>query len=422
MSRKEQMNFYLALAGKGVSLAGSSLYGFAMSLYILKITGSASSFALSLLLSTLPRVILSPFVGNLVDRTNKKRIVVGSDLFSGLLMVSIFILTTGSELQISVIYVSEFLLSTSLVFLETAFSASTATIVSKVNVLKMNSWNQTIGAIIQVMAPIIGGVLFAFIDPRLFLIINGISFLLSAASECFIDFLMFSELKGQNAGTASFMADFRAGISYMGQKPMLIPVMLYALSVNFFAGAFSVIFPYDVVQTLKVSSQGLGIIEACFPIGAIIMSILVGSRNMQFTKSLFRNAMMGMAVGMLLFAIPALPMIHLGALTIPYYALSMILFSGVIVAVNVPLGSFMSIYVDESYRGRIMGLMGTGAMGIMPISYILTGLLLGFIPSYIITITVGISIFLIALHIHQNKALVIPTVEDVKQKVEIQEV
>ena len=143
---------------------------------------------------------------------------------------------------------------------------------------------------------------------------------------------------------------------------------------------------------------------------------------MQFTKSLFRNAMMGMAVGMLLFAIPALPMIHLGALTIPYYALSMIFFSGVIVAVNVPLGSFMSIYVDESYRGRIMGLMGTGAMGIMPISYILTGLLLGFIPSYIITITVGISIFLIALHIHQNKALVIPTVEDVKQKVEIQEV
>lgn len=422
MNRKEQMNFYLTLAGKGVSLAGSSLYGFAMSLYILKVTGSASSFALSLLLSTLPRVVLSPFVGNLVDRTNKKWLVVGSDVFSGLLMVSIFILTIGSDLSISMVYLSEFLLSTSLVFLETAFSSSTATIVSKANVLKLNSWNQTLSAIIQVMAPILGGALFALIDPRMFLVINGVSFLLSAFSECFIDFLMFSELKGQNHIQASFMEDFKAGLQYLMEKPMLISVMFYALSVNFFAGAFSVIFPFDVVQNLKVSSQGLGIIEACFPIGAILMSIVVGSRNMQFTKSLFRNAMSGMAAGMLLFAIPAIPAIHLGIFTIPYYALSMILFSAIIIAVNVPLSSFMNIYVDESYRGRIMGLMGTGAMGIMPISYILTGLLLGIVPSYIITGIVGLSILGISVHIHQNKALVIPTVEMKTQQVEIQEV
>ncbi len=178
MWNKEKINMYLAIAGKNVSLAGSSIYGFAMSLYILKVTGSAQSFATMLIVTTLPRVILSPFVGNLADRVSKKAMVVGSDFLSGMAMFVLYLSIIRSELLIYQIYIAGIVLSVLYTFLGTAFSSSAATIVQKENVLKMNSWNQTASSIIQVLAPMIGGAVFALVDIRLFILVNSISFFL----------------------------------------------------------------------------------------------------------------------------------------------------------------------------------------------------------------------------------------------------
>lgn len=405
MNKHELRNFWLTIAGKGVSLAGSSLFGFAMSLYVLQLTGSATNFAISLILSTLPRILLSPFVGILADRGSKKLMVVGSDTVSGVIMFSILLLAGQNEISLMMVYASQLLLSLSLVFLDTAFSAANASIVAKENLLKLNSMNQTISAIIQVLAPVLGGLLFVAVDVKLFILINGISFLLSAFSECFIDFKMFSQLKVNTAQKFDMMADFKEGFSYLGKKPVMVSIMVYALLINFFAGAFSVIFPFDVVQTLKIDAKGLGIIEASFPIGAIIMSIVISKRNMKFTQTLFRNCILAMGLGMFLFVIPVLPIVHLKALNIPYYAVAMMITSAIMVAVNVPLSTFMQLYVDEAYRGRLMGILGTGATAIMPLAYIITGFALGMVPSYWITTMVGIAIVVTAAHINFNPYL-----------------
>lgn len=405
MNKQELRNYWLTIAGKGVSLAGSSLFGFAMSLYVLQLTGSATNFAISLILSTLPRVLLSPFVGILADRRSKKTMVVASDLMSGSLMFLVLLIAGSSEISLLMVYAAQVSLSISLVFLETAFSASNANIVSRENLLKLNSMNQTVSAIVQVLAPVIGGLLFVAVDIKLFILINGISFLLSAFSECFIDFSMFSQAKGGGSGKMDMMADFKEGFAYLGQKPVMISIMVYALLINFFAGAFSVIFPFDVVQTLKIDAKGLGIIEAGFPIGAIIMSIVIGKRNMKFTQGLFRNCILAMGLGMFLFVVPVLPVVSLGGFNVPYYVVAMMMTSAIMVAVNVPLSTFMQLYVDEAYRGRLMGLLGTGATAIMPLAYIVTGFTLGLVPSYLITGAVGIAITLTALHIHYNPYL-----------------
>lgn len=405
MNKHEMRNFWLTIAGKGVSLAGSSLFGFAMSLYVLQLTGSATNFAISLILSTLPRVLLSPFVGILADRGSKKAMVVTSDAVSGTLMFVILLLAGNQAISLTMVYASQLLLSVSLVFLETAFSASNANIVSREHLLKLNSMNQTVSAIIQVLAPVLGGLLFVAVDVKLFILINGISFLLSAFSECFIDFKMFSQVKSGAKGKFNMMADFKEGFAYLGQKPVMISIMVYALLINFFAGAFSVIFPFDIVQTLKIDAKGLGIIEAGFPIGAIIMSIVIGKRNMKFTQGHFRNCILAMGLGMFLFVFPVLPMVTLSGFNVPYYVIAMMITSAIMVAVNVPLSTFMQLYVDEAYRGRLMGLLGTGATAIMPLAYIVTGFALGLVPSYLITAGVGLAITLTALHIHYNPYL-----------------
>ena len=84
MGKKEKQNIVLSIAGMTVSKLGSFIYTFAIGLYVLKITGSGQTFAATLMFGVLPRVILGPFIGNLTDRINKKLLVVGSDIFSGL--------------------------------------------------------------------------------------------------------------------------------------------------------------------------------------------------------------------------------------------------------------------------------------------------------------------------------------------------
>ncbi len=405
MNNKEKRNFLLTLAGKGVSLAGTSLYSFAISFYILTLTGSAQSFALSLTLSMLPKILISPFAGNLVDRLNKKMLVVASDTISGLVMLTLFFLTGNQSLSLPMIYSATVIMSILIVFLNTAFSASYATIVSKNNIIKINSYQQTLDAFIQFVSPILGGIIYAIIDIRLFLLINAISFLLSAFTELFIDFTYYSELKGIEKEKKRFFKDMQEGFSYLIKQKAYLTIMLYAFFINFFLGAFSVVMPYDLLTNLKLNSSSYGMINACFPIGMMLMSIYVGKRRLAFSKNLFRNTMALMGISMLSFAIPVMESINLGSMTIPYYIVAMMFLSGVLVTLQIPVSVLSQTTIEEAYRGRVSGSVAVVSQGIIPLAYIITGLLVDITPTYLILSVVGVMLIFIALSIHNNQII-----------------
>ena len=81
-NRRESLNLWLSVAGQGVSGLGHYLFSFAMGLYVLSLTGSAQSYAVTVAVSLMPAAILSPIVGVLADKLNKKALI-----FSYLLLV-----------------------------------------------------------------------------------------------------------------------------------------------------------------------------------------------------------------------------------------------------------------------------------------------------------------------------------------------
>ncbi|MFP4662514.1 MAG: MFS transporter, partial [Halanaerobiales bacterium] len=83
---REQVNLYLFLSGKFISVFGSAIYAFAVGLYLLKTTGSGLTFAVNIVLYTIPMVLLNPVAGVIADRINKKFVVVGSDLLNGVFL------------------------------------------------------------------------------------------------------------------------------------------------------------------------------------------------------------------------------------------------------------------------------------------------------------------------------------------------
>ena len=153
---KEVSNMLLMLAGKLVSLLGSFLYSFVMGLYVLKTTGSAMSFAATLVSGTLPRIILAPFAGALADKLDRKKIVVGMDLASGALMLVLFVVSYLYGLQLIFIYGTAFLLAAANTFLNVALDAAVPNLVSDRNLVRINSLNQGINSLTQIVAPFAG--------------------------------------------------------------------------------------------------------------------------------------------------------------------------------------------------------------------------------------------------------------------------
>ncbi len=398
-------NLWLTLFGKGISQIGSKLFGFAMSFYILSVTGSSQSFAMTLILTVLPSVILSPFVGNLADRVNKKWMVVGADFLSGIFMMIMFAIIQLQGISLWIVYLSTFVLSLLFTILSTAYSSAYPSIVDDAHLTQINSLSQGIESFISIFSPILGGALYALVSPEMFFIVNGISFIGSAVSECFIDFDLNSKLKNQERQQVAFFEQMKDGFRYAKRYKLFMTVAIYALLINIFLSAVSLVLPYNLITIHHLSSTSMGFIEGAFPIGALIMSLVLGVINLSFSKRIFGTSMLLFAALILMMVIPVLPMFNFVLSVDWYYAVIMVLLGVVVILVNVPLNVLLQKSIEESYRGRMLGMLGALSQAAIPLAYLAYGVLLNHVESYMILISLSIILILFAVSIYSNKTL-----------------
>lgn len=374
MERTEKRNIILTVAGISVSRLGSLIYTFAIGLYVLKLTGSGQSFGVTLMLGILPRVLLGPFAGNLSDRMSKKLLIVGSDLFSGILMMVLFLYTLNGDLNLPLVYGMTFLLSLSSVLLDNAFGAAQRDIVKIESLTKLGSLRQSLDSIINLLSPMIGGVIYALLPIGAFLLINGISFFLSSISEYFIDF-DFNKGSKLDSIRQSFFKDMKSGFTYFKKDSLLVGIGLSAMMLNFFLSSTAIIIPLAIVEKMGISDQLYGLSSSIISLGVLAGAIIVGKRNSKLTRSLFIRALGAVALSFFLVGV-AMHNLFGGS----YLALSLITLFGFfmlvsVTFVNVPIGVFFQTRVDPNYLGRVSSIVGSLCLGIMPIAYLLFGFL-----------------------------------------------
>jgi len=187
-SNQELRNICLYAIAKTVSIFGSSIYSFALGLYVLQITGSALNFAITLILGTIPMIVMNPFAGVIADKVDKKKLVVCMDVISGCLLITAYILSSYYGLNLFIIYTTTFLMTVFTTFFGIGLEAAKPNIVSKERLMSLNSISKIIDSISLILGPMLGGIVFAVFDMKTFIIINGISFILSAISILFINF------------------------------------------------------------------------------------------------------------------------------------------------------------------------------------------------------------------------------------------
>ena len=282
---KKNRNFNIVLAGQVISLFGSSIQRFCLSLYLLEPTGSTAVYGNILALSVLPYIFLAPAAGMAADVYSRKKIMIVLDVLAGcLLLIYSICFFTGIDsawLAAAVMII----LSGISTFYNPAVTACLPQIVEADRLRYANSCISQVGAWSNILGPVLAGVLYGFLDIRHIVLINALSFLFSAGLEGFIH-MPHIPLRDR--------AEFRLSVSFLhmgntwkGLKNQYHVVRNIIISYGMYniciVPVNGILFPAVINLELNLPSQVFGIIEGMLMCGMLLSSILVAWKSGWFS-------------------------------------------------------------------------------------------------------------------------------------------
>lgn len=398
-------NLVLFLIGKITSVLGSSIYAFAIGLYILAETGSSLNFAVTLVLSMLPRILLAPVAGTLSDRLDRKKIIIFSNFASSFWLAIILMSFLFFSQEIWVLYVATTGLSIISTFYSISVTSSIYNMVGPDHLQKAMSLNQAAISLSAILGPVLGGVFFGIIQIHLFMALNILTYLIAAFASILIEYNLFSK-KRQDKKTTRMAEDLKQGISYIKAQPFLLHLVILSVWLNFWFAIFPVAMPYLVLTVRGMSSVQLGFIEGAFSVGMMIMALILSGRKEIRRKELsIIGGMLILSAVLMLIGLPAVPgFVELSNPLIFGYLVSMVLvLSAAIMFINTPVSILLQKNTPDEYRGRVMALLETGSSAMTPAGFILFGFLLEKLPVWLLLAVCGFSLFAVVFYLYREK-------------------
>ena len=277
--KKEKLftrNFTLLILGQVSSLTGNYTLKFALSMYVLEQTGSASIFAGMLSAALLPTVLLSPFGGILADRANRKHIMVALDALSGLSVLAAgLLLPLGRELW--VIGALLVLLSVLAAFESPTVQACVPQMVSPQNLVQGNAAVSQVSAVTSLATPFLGSLFYTAFGIGPVFAAAVVCFWLTALLECMIH--LEYQKPPRTAGIGAIVREELAVSAHFlrrEQPDILKLLLLAALAGMFVSGTAVVGFPYLVRTVLGLSATYYGAAESAMGAAAILGSLCAG--------------------------------------------------------------------------------------------------------------------------------------------------
>ena len=219
--------------GQLISLLGSGLTSFALGVWVYQETGSTTQFALVALFTAVPGVILSPFAGIVVDRWDRRLIMLLSDLGAGLSTAFIAVLFFSGQLNVWHIYLATAVNASFSSFQWPAYVAATSLLVPKKHLGRANGLLQMSEALPFLVAPILAGILMVTIQIQGILVIDFVTFGLALISLAIVRVPTPEQTAAGAAGEGSFLYRLTYGWRYIAVRPGLL-ALLFILTLNSF--------------------------------------------------------------------------------------------------------------------------------------------------------------------------------------------
>lgn len=273
------------MLGQFISVFGGAILRFALSLFVLDVTGRADIFATVLAISSIP-VLFAPIGGAIADRFDRKLLMVLMDVANAIIAGLLFLVvgTTESILGIGVLI---FILAIVGSFDTPVVGASIPLLVEEDELEKINGLSNGILQLSNVVAPIIGGIFYGVMGAKLLVASSILFFIIAAIIESFLKIPF--EKREQSSGTIMqiLTADLKDGFKEVKNNQVIFKSITIAAAINFVLTSFFIVgLPVILRMTLQVNDTMYGIGMGVFSLASIIGAIFAGqlTKNIKFNN------------------------------------------------------------------------------------------------------------------------------------------
>jgi MFS family permease len=361
--------FLIIWFGQLVSMLGSALTQFAIGVYVYQTTGSATQLSFVILVATLPRLIIAPFAGALVDRWDRRAVMIVSDTVAAITTLALWMLLAMGDLQVWHIALVVAVGAIAGIFQFPAYQAATTLLVAKEHFGRASGLNQLAGAIAQIASPLLAGFLIVTIQMQGIILIDFATFLFAMITLVFIRIPCPIATEEGRAARGSLWREAGYGLTYLRARPGLLGLLIIFAFVNFALGYTGVLMMPLVLSF--ASADVLGSILSFGGIGTLIGSLAMSAWGGSKQKI---NSLLG---SIFLFSVFLIGMgARADAIVIAISAFG--LFALLPIA-NASSQAIWQAKVAPDLQGRVFAIRAMIAQAITPITYLTAGPLADFI-------------------------------------------
>lgn len=267
--------FLIVWTGQAISLLGSAMTWFAFTIWAWQATEQATTLALVEFFLFGPILLLSPLAGALVDRWNRKLILIVSDLAAGLSTIAIFALYVTGHLQIWHLYVAAAFAGAFQAFQFPAYSAAVTMILPKDQYARAESMIWLVQSSATLFAPPLAALLLGVIDVTGIMLIDIFTFLAAIGTLAWVHIPQPAPTEAGRQGRGSLWQESLYGFRYIFERPRLLGLQLIFAASNLLDSfAFALIAPMILARTGNNEIM-LGSVQSAAALGGIVGGIAI---------------------------------------------------------------------------------------------------------------------------------------------------
>jgi DHA3 family macrolide efflux protein-like MFS transporter len=360
--------FFTIWTGQALSLFGSALVQFALIWWLTQESGSATVLAIATLVGMLPQIVIGPFAGALVDRWNRRIIMIAADAMIAIFTLLLAYLFATGTVQIWHVYAIMAIRSLGGAFHFPAMAASTPLMVPDEQLTRINGLNQALQGVNSLVAPPAGALLISILPTQGILMID-----VGTAMLAILPLLFYTipepkrHEEGRQDAKPNLWRDVRNGLVYIRTIPGFIAIIFMALFLNFLLVPMGALMPLLVTKHFGRGAIELGLMESALGVGmiagGIILSIWGGFKKKMATSL---TGIVGLGIGVILTGLAPADLFLLAVL-------GHAILGFMIPIANGPIFAMMQSVVRPDMQGRVMSLLNSGASAISPLGLLIAG-------------------------------------------------
>lgn len=368
-------DFILLLQGNTVSTIGDLMYSVAIGYWVYEQTGSSGLMGIMSAISMFVTMFLSPFSGSIVDKCNRKWVLVGMDLMQAAVMLAIGLLAYLGRLNIPGVLLAAFLAALGSVFYSPAVSTLMIDIIPHDDMTRGQSVFSGFNALISMVGTAFSGVMVAFFGVPLIVVLNGLSNLYSAVSELFIH-VPRTVQQGAQISAKSILRDSRAAVRMIFSDHCLRLFVPSALVLNLLgAGPLALVLPFCMEKGFTVDMYGY--LMAVWTAASLVCVLVLGVVKLK-PEARFWVMAIGLTGSVLFFGLTYIAR-HFVPLCVMAFLASFTNCAG-----NTIFNASLMLALPEENRGAILGFIQSASIGGTALSAVLYGVLGDVVPLYLV--------------------------------------